>query len=137
MKQILSATLILFQLAGFAQPGTGKDSFDFKVVEAVGDLNRDNLPDKVIITQDTTNKNAPYRLQVFFRAPDGRSQLIVSSTGIIAPQYPDGTFYPGFRQAPDPGDPDKGRAWSLPVYVKKFIDIPFILTVNSMQGDRS
>jgi hypothetical protein len=90
MKQFLIAILIFFQADSFAQPGAVPDRFDFKVMEVEGDLNKDNLPDKVVITQDTSNENAPYRLQVFLKDPDGQLQLIVSSTRIIAPQYPDG-----------------------------------------------
>jgi uncharacterized protein YegP (UPF0339 family) len=59
-------------------------------MEVEGDLNKDNLPDKLIITQDTLNENAPYRLQVFFKEPNGQFKLIITSTKIIAPQYPDG-----------------------------------------------
>jgi hypothetical protein len=55
-----------------------------------GDLNKDKLVDKVVITQDTLNENAPYRLQVFFKEANGQSKLIASSTKIIEPQYPDG-----------------------------------------------
>jgi len=59
-------------------------------MEVEGDLNKDSLIDKVVITQDTLNENAPYRLQVFFKERNGNSKLIVSSTKIIEPQYPDG-----------------------------------------------
>lgn len=59
-------------------------------MEVEGDLNKDSLPDKVIVTQDTVHENAPYRLQVFFKEPSGQYKLIVTSTKIIEPQYPDG-----------------------------------------------
>jgi hypothetical protein len=48
------------------------------------------LIDKVVVTQDTLNENAPYRLQIFFKEINGLSKLIVTSSKIIEPQYPDG-----------------------------------------------
>ena len=66
MKQLILTIFILFQLNSFAQTNTINYNFDHKIREVVGDLNKDNLSDKVIVTQDTLNKNAPYRLQVFF-----------------------------------------------------------------------
>ena len=90
MKQLLLIFLIIFQLDTFAQTDTSKLNFDHKVMEVEGDLNKDNLVDKVVVTQDTLNENAPYRLQIFFKEPNGRSRLIVTSTKIIEPQYPDG-----------------------------------------------
>ena len=35
-------------------------------MEVEGDLNKDSLPDKAIVTQDTLNENAPYRLTGVF-----------------------------------------------------------------------
>lgn len=90
MKQLFLAILFLAQLNCFAQAGKNKDNFNHKIMEATGDLNKDGLPDKVIVTQDTLNENAPYRLQVFFQEPNGQLKLIVTSTKIIEPQYPDG-----------------------------------------------
>lgn len=90
MKQLLLIFLIIFQLDSFAQTDTSKLNFDHKVMEVEGDLNKDNLVDKVVVTQDTLNENAPYRLQIFFKEPNGRSRLIVTSIKIIEPQYPDG-----------------------------------------------
>lgn len=90
MKQLLLTFLIIFQLDSFGQTDTSKLNFDHKVMEVEGDLNKDNLVDKVVVTQDTLNENAPYRLQIFFKEPNGRSTLIVTSTKIIEPQYPEG-----------------------------------------------
>ena len=90
MKQFILIIFYLFQNNSFAQTHTSKFNFDHKIMEVVGDLNKDNLPDKVIVTQDTINKNAPYRLQVFFKEPNGQFKLIVTSTKIIEPKYPNG-----------------------------------------------
>lgn len=90
MKQLCLTILIAIHLTGFAQADTNHYNFDHKVMEVEGDLNRDNIVDKVVVTQDTLNESAPYRLQIFFNEPNGRSKLIVSSTKIIEPQYPNG-----------------------------------------------
>lgn len=90
MKQLILIISVLFHLNGLAQTDTINYNFDHKITEVAGDLNKDNLPDKVIVTQDTLNEKAPYRLQVFFSESSGQFKLIVTSTKIIEPQYPDG-----------------------------------------------
>jgi hypothetical protein len=90
MKPLLLTILILSNLNSYTQTAPANYNFNHKVMEVVGDLNKDSLPDKAIVTQDTLNENAPYRLQVFFKEPNGNYKLIVTSTKIIEPQYPDG-----------------------------------------------
>ena len=90
MKQFILTIFISIQLTSFAQTRTADYNFDHEIREVAGDLNNDNFLDKVIVTQDTLNKTAPYRLQVFFKEPDGQFKLIVTSTKIIEPQYPNG-----------------------------------------------
>ena len=85
MKQLFLTISFLFNFTCYAQPEVVTYNFDYKIREVAGDLNKDKLPDKVIVTQDTLNKNAPYRLQVFFKEPSGQLKLIVSSTKIIEP----------------------------------------------------
>ena len=90
MKQFILTIFVLLQLGSFAQTDMTSYNFGHKIMEISGDLNKDNLLDKVIVTQDTLNENAPYRLQVFFKEPNGQFKLIATSTKIIEPQYPDG-----------------------------------------------
>lgn len=90
MKQLVLLFSIVFYLPAISQTKSAKLSFDHKITEVEGDLNQDNLPDKVIVTQDTLSETAPYRLQIFFKQPNGDFKLIVSSTKIIKPQYPEG-----------------------------------------------
>jgi hypothetical protein len=59
-------------------------------MEVQGDLNHDGIDDKVIVTQDTLNEMAPYRFQVFFMDKDGFTKLIVTTSKLIEPQYPNG-----------------------------------------------
>jgi len=95
MRTLLFIILLLIQIDSFAQSGNKTDNFNYEVTKVTGDLNKDNLADKVIVSQDTLNDRAPYRLQIFFAQPDGSFTLIVSSIKIIEPQYPDGRN--GFR----------------------------------------
>lgn len=90
-------TCLLLQTVLFAQNDTCKDSFDYLIAVVHGNLNKDHLPDKAVVTQDTINKKAPFRLQLFFKEPGGQYRLVESSTQIIEPQYPDGKdgFYTG------------------------------------------
>jgi hypothetical protein len=88
MKKLILLILLLICADAFSQ--TKKDTFTFLVTKVIGDLNKDNLEDKVIVTQDTINQKSPYKLQIFFAQPNGEFKLIAISTKIIAPQYPDG-----------------------------------------------
>lgn len=90
MDRFILIVFVLFQLKGFAQIKPTTLKFDYKIIEVVGDLNKDSLPDKVIVTQDTLNEKAPYKIEVFFKEPNGKFKLIVSSTKFIEAQYPDG-----------------------------------------------
>ncbi|MBZ5857734.1 hypothetical protein [Flavihumibacter profundi] len=90
MKQFFLTILMVIHLAGFAQNDTPHYNFNNKVIEVEGDLNKDNIADKIVVTQDTLSETAPYRLQIFFKDQNGQSKLITSSTKIIEPQYPNG-----------------------------------------------
>lgn len=90
MKQILVILLIVLQVNSFAQADTTQFNFNYTVLEVTGDLNKDNLPDKVVVAQDTLSETAPYQLQIFFKEKDGNYKRVTASTKIIEPQYPEG-----------------------------------------------
>jgi hypothetical protein len=90
MNKLLFIIPLILQLESFAQNDSSQYNFDYKIMEVDGDLNKDKLPDKVVVAQDTLNENAPYRLQIFFRESNGLLRLIVTSIKIIEPRYPDG-----------------------------------------------
>ena len=73
-----------------AQTDATKYNFNYVITEVTGDLNKDNLPDKVTVTQDTLNEFAPYRIQIFFKEPNGALKLFATSTKLIEPQFPNG-----------------------------------------------
>ena len=79
---------LLFPMQLFAQ--NNKTQFSHKILEVSGDLNKDQLADKVVVTQDTIQESAPFRLQIFLAKPDGTDQLSVTTTKLIEPQYPNG-----------------------------------------------
>lgn len=90
MKVLFVLLLFLFRLECFAQDNNSKDSFTYVIATVTGDLNKDNYPDTVIVSQDTADERAPYRLQIYFGQANRKSKLIVSSVKIIEPQYPEG-----------------------------------------------
>jgi hypothetical protein len=90
MKQICIILLMAIHTGGVAQSDTINYHFDYTIMEVIGDLNKDNLPDKVVVTQDTLSETAPYKLQIFFKEKNGEFTLITTSTKIIEPQYPEG-----------------------------------------------
>ena len=79
---------LLLPVQLFAQ--NNKAQFSHKILEVSGDLNKDRLADKVVVTQDTIQESAPFRLQIFLAQPDGTDQLFVTTTNLIEPQYPNG-----------------------------------------------
>jgi len=99
MRILLSLIPVLFQIYAVAQHRPVNDNFNIKIREAKGDLNGDGLIDKVIISMDTVNAKVPLRLQIFFAQPNKQLKLIVSSTKLIEPQYPNGQY--SGHQIPD------------------------------------
>ncbi|NHM02597.1 hypothetical protein [Flavobacterium difficile] len=90
MKNIFLISLFLFEICMFSQNKNVKANFNVKIKEVKGDLNKDNLTDKVVVTQDTINEKSPYKLEIFFAKPNGDFKSIVASTKIIEAQYPEG-----------------------------------------------
>ena len=90
LRRILPQFFLFFQFTCFAQTDSTKLLFNHLVMEVQGDLNHDGIDDKVIVTQDTLHEMAPYRFQVFFVDKDGFSKLIVTTSKLIEPQYPNG-----------------------------------------------
>lgn len=90
MKQILFILLTVLQVNSIAQSDTTRYNFDHIIMTVAGDLNKDNLPDKVIVIQDTLSETAPYQVQIFFKEKSGSYELVTASSRIIEPQYPEG-----------------------------------------------
>jgi len=90
MKHLMLAILVVLHLDSVALADTSVFNFSHLVMAVEGDLNRDNWMDKVVVTQDTINAHGPFKLEVFFKEPDGQFRLVVTSNKIIEPQYPNG-----------------------------------------------
>ncbi|MDF2933996.1 MAG: hypothetical protein K0R36_3327 [Chryseobacterium sp.] len=99
MKKFLLIFLILLQINAFSQQKEIADHFTLQIREEEGDLNKDGLTDKVIISMDTIDATQPLRLQVYFKQPDHKFKLIISTTDLLDPQYPNGKY--GGNQIPD------------------------------------
>jgi hypothetical protein len=73
----------------YGQGGSNKN-FNHIITTIKGDLNKDKLPDSVIVLQDTLNDKAPYRLQIFFKNTNAGYRLIIQNDSAIEAEFPDG-----------------------------------------------
>lgn len=67
-----------------------KGSYDLVVYEIYGDLNKDNLPDMVIVRENTSDKRRPNLLEIFFQTKNGAYQKVLSSTKAVMERFPYG-----------------------------------------------
>lgn len=74
----------------YAQTGNDVRSFIYVKSTAIGDLNKDKLPDSVVVLQDTVNEKQPYLLKVFLAKADRQYQLVLESDSAIEAKYPEG-----------------------------------------------
>lgn len=96
MKKILFLLSVLTAIPIFSQ----ENKNHYKMVkDAMGDLNKDGLQDKVLLSMDINNTVQPLRLQIFFLGSDRKFKSVFSSTEVFDPQYPDGKY--GGNQVPD------------------------------------
>lgn len=72
------------------QSGGNKKSFNNIITAITGDLNKDKLPDSVIVSQDTSDNNAPYRLQIFFKNAHAGYRLVIQNDSAIEAGFPNG-----------------------------------------------
>ncbi|NQX98784.1 MAG: hypothetical protein HRT73_13025 [Flavobacteriales bacterium] len=89
MKKITIILIALFAFVTiYSQNKNLNDNFNCLIRKSVGDLNKDGLLDKAIISMDTVNDAKPLRLQIFFAQPNKKFKLFFSSTEIIEAMYP-------------------------------------------------
>lgn len=88
--------LLLFFIASlmpalmYGQSGNNKPNFNRIITTVKGDLNKDNLPDSVIVLQDTINEYRPYRLKIFFKTADNSYKLVIQNDSAIEVGLPNG-----------------------------------------------
>lgn len=90
MKKIVVFILAFAQTVVYAQQKQLKDNFTIQIRLEEGDLNKDGLKDKSVITMDTIDASVPLRLQIFFLQPNKKFKVVFSSTDVIEPQYVNG-----------------------------------------------
>ena len=90
MKNIVVFILAFAQTVVYAQQKKLKDNFTIQIRLEEGDLNKDGLKDKTVITMDTIDASVPLRLQIFFLQPNKKFKMVFSSTDVIEPQYVNG-----------------------------------------------
>lgn len=87
-KTIILITILFACTSGYSQNTNLDDNFNCLIRQDTGDLNNDGLLDKAMIAMDTVNITRPLRLQIFFSQPNGKSEILFSSTEIIEAMYP-------------------------------------------------
>ena len=97
MKKLIFFFFLSLQISAAAQHKSGSDNFNTKIREEEGDLNTDGLIDQVIVSMDTTDARSPLKLQVFFGQPGKKLKLMVSTTKLILPQFPNGKTFSGLQ----------------------------------------
>lgn len=95
-KNLVGVLFVFIALSACTQKK--EDRFFYQVARVKGDLNKDGLPDLVVVKQDTLSEIQPYRLQIFFAQPDGTNKLIVSTQTAIAPYDPNEMDGSGFEK---------------------------------------
>ncbi len=81
---------VLLPALTHSQAGSSKETFNHIILTIKGDLNKDKLPDSVIVLQDTLNNKAPYRLKIFFKNADAGYRLVIQNDSAIEAEFPDG-----------------------------------------------
>ncbi|WP_123962624.1 hypothetical protein [Chryseobacterium sp. 5_R23647] len=92
MKNTLLLFLIFTSMNIYSQQQKTIEHFTVRVREEVGDLNRDGLQDKVILTMDTVDAQRPLKLQIFLLQSNRKLRLEFSSKDVFNPQYPNGKY---------------------------------------------
>lgn len=99
MKNTLLIFLVFASINIYSQQQNNAEHFTVRVKEVMGDLNRDGLQDKVVLTMDTVNTQQPLKLQIFLLQPNRKLRLEFSSKDVFNPQYPNGKY--GGDQVPN------------------------------------
>lgn len=92
MKNTLLIFFVFSSLNIYSQQKNNTEHFTVRVREEMGDLNRDGLQDKVILTMDTVDVQQPLKLQVFLLQSNRKLRLEFSSKEVFNPQYPNGKY---------------------------------------------
>ena len=132
MKLSFCILFIFFSFHIKAQEFGVDKTFHKLIQKAYGDLNKDKIPDLVIVTQDTISETAPYRIEVYFTEKDSTRTKIISSTTAILEQYPngrDGMKDGGFYQV----EIKKGVLWIEEEFIRGHMEHKFRFQNNKFE----
>ena len=93
MKNIKHKLLLTFTLVftiNFAFSQEKKSDYNTIVYKISGDLNKDNIPDLVVVKEDNTSKHNPYLLEIFFQNKNGKYETVLTSRKAVMEKYPYG-----------------------------------------------
>jgi hypothetical protein len=65
-------------------------NYDSIVYKIYGDLNKDNLPDMVVVRENTKDKRRPNLLEIFFQTKNGTYKNVLTSTKAVMERFPYG-----------------------------------------------
>lgn len=65
-------------------------SYDSIVFKIYGDLNKDHLPDMVVVRENTKDKRRPNLLEIYFQNKNGTFRNVLTSTKAVMARFPYG-----------------------------------------------
>jgi len=65
-------------------------NYDSIVYKIYGDLNKDNLPDMVVVRENTKDKRRPNLLEIYFQTKNGIYKNVLTSTKAVMERFPYG-----------------------------------------------
>lgn len=89
MRKLILLILLSAHTGLYSQNKRNADNFIEIVGVEEGDLNKDNVADKMIATTIKTGEIRPFRFQIFLSQPGSKKlKLVVSTTKLFETQYP-------------------------------------------------
>lgn len=89
MRKLILLILLSAHTGLYSQNRKSADNFTEIVGVEEGDLNKDNVTDKMIATTIKTDETRPFRFQIFLSQPGSKKlKLVVSTTKLFESQYP-------------------------------------------------
>lgn len=86
-NNFLLAVAIIFT-ANFVFSQEKTNNYNTIVYKVSGDLNKDNLPDLVVVKEDNADKSNPFLLEIFFQNKNGKYENVLTSTKAVMEKYP-------------------------------------------------
>lgn len=89
-KTNLIFSIFIISISIFSNIGQAQTTDNyFLYQESKGDLNKDNIIDKVVVLKDTINPKSAYKIQIYFEDANGSSNLVLESDKAVISDFPD------------------------------------------------